>query len=132
MTKAKVDPKRGVQLPAELWAIIFPMVKRPIPAPGGKAERSSIRQPDLAALMRCSKVSKSIGITNLSKLFNNIAAPLLYNAVITDHLPSLVYNIKRRAAAKGIMSKAELVKLIERLFVEYYDKVISNELHEDA
>lgn len=62
-----------------------------------------------------------------SQTFNNVAAPLLYQRVITDDLYGLVDNGTApdvpvpvpQAAHPGIRSKSELLKLIKRLGLEY-------------
>ncbi|KAI9635736.1 uncharacterized protein MKK02DRAFT_33092 [Dioszegia hungarica] len=136
------------QLPPEMWLRVIGHLQRPRPRPTGTNKPASIRQPDLATLMRC------------SKLFNNLTSTGLYTNVVSDHLPSLIYGINRpskdvidpeeerfnghkhdhdphlcadhrpsyvpgsnqRAAADGIKSKFELLRMTKRLYLEYLDK----------
>jgi hypothetical protein len=66
-------------------------------------------------------ISTFIGVAHRQE-FNNITAPLLYHRVITEDLSSLIIGLSDPPAHKAIRSKASLLSLVKRLFLEYPDK----------
>ncbi|WVQ98501.1 hypothetical protein IAU59_005627 [Kwoniella sp. CBS 9459] len=100
---------RGSLLP-EIWALVISHLRRDMPPTASIRNPNDYHQADLARAMR------------VSKMFYDIAAPLLYERVIVSDLPRFFYGVpslKARVDNDYETPKVKLFRYIKRLDLAY-------------
>jgi hypothetical protein len=82
-------------IPQEVWGLVLPFAKNPIPLPLSMPDRSVLRQPHLVSAMLTCKVSIYFAQIRISKLipqlFHTLCVPLLYTNIVPDRFDKLLY-----------------------------------------
>ncbi|KAI9639210.1 uncharacterized protein MKK02DRAFT_39501 [Dioszegia hungarica] len=91
----------------DIWPIILSYLRRPLPLPYSRPDRSALAQGDLARAAR------------VCKAFLGIIIPILYRVVLTDNFPLLIMGM-----SKKVTTLQSPLFYTKNLYIEYRGKAL--------